>query len=172
MKYTLLTVIFALALAAFGCADGNKDLRATKSDQSAVKQDGSTVVVSTEPGGIKSEVRTFPSGEVARVTRITRPDGSQKAVVEFRDGRTTELSEKSDIDSLMDASAESIKGAATVTWEATKAASEKAIDKGKEIGKDVGEKVGQGVEAAGKGIKKAGDAVKNAGQKVKDKINP
>lgn len=186
MKHAILILILALAIGAFGCSGESKDSGVAKPRQQVTKDDGSTVVVNTEQG-VKSEARTFQSGEVVRATRVTKPDGSRRGVVELRDGRTVELSEKSDIDSLMDASAESIKDAATVTWQATQATAEKVGEKtaetGKEVGKEIGEKTKQGAEAtkdaavdaaqaAGKGLKKAGSAIKNAGEKVKDKIKP
>lgn len=176
MKRILLFLTFALAIVAFGCSTNNKDSNVIKSSQEVVKEDGSTVVISNAPNGTKSEARTFPSGEVARATRITNPDGKRRGLVEFRDGRSTELDEQNDIDHLMDASAENIKDAATKTWEATKAIGEKIGDKTAETAKGVGEATkdaaADAAEATGKGIKKAGKAVKKAGEKIKDKVTP
>ena len=176
VRRAALIFILAFAFASFACSGDEKQAGAIRPDQEIAKEDGSTVVVTRSPEGFKSEARTFPSGEVSRATRITKPDGNKRALVEFRDGRAVELKEESDIDHLMDASADSIKNAATQTWEATKAAGEK-------VGEEIGDKTKQAAEAtkdaavdaaeaAGKAVKKAGKAVKNAGEKIKDKVTP
>lgn len=184
MKRRMLFLIFAFSIVMFGCSTDNKDSGAAKPPAEVPKEDGSTVVVNTGQGGIKTEARTFPSGDISRVTRITYPDGRQRALVEYREGgRSVELKEKSEIDSLMEASADSIKTAATKTWEATKAVGEKIGDKTADAAKEVGEKTKTGAEATrdatvdaaeatGKGLKKAGKAVKKAGEKIKDKVTP
>lgn len=180
----MLFLILTFTVFMFGCSTDNKDSGAAKPPAEVAKEDGSTVVVSTNQNGIKSESRTFPSGDISRVTRITYPDGRQRALVEYREGgRSVELKEKSEIDSLMEASADNIKAAAAKTWEATKAVGEKVGDKTADAAKEVGEKTRSGasatkdaaadaVEATGKGIKKAGKAVKKAGEKVKDAVTP
>lgn len=184
MKRRLLFLIFAFAIISFGCSSDNKDSGALKPATEVEKEDGSTLAVSTGQNGIKSESRTFPSGDVSRATRITYPDGRRRGLVEFRDGgRSVELKEKSDIDNLMEASADSIKDVATKTWEATKTVGEKIGDKTADAAKEVSDKAKSGAEATkdavtdaadatGKGLKKAGKAVKKAGEKVKDKVTP
>lgn len=184
MKRRLLFLMFALAIVSFGCSSNGTDSGSLKPATEVVKADGSTVAVSTGQNGIKSESRTFPTGEVSRATRITYPDGKRKALVEFREGgRSVELKEQSEIDSLMEASADSIKDAATKTWDATKAVGEKIGDKTADAAKEVGDKAKSGAEATkdaaadaaeatGKGLKKAGKAVKKAGEKIKDKVTP
>ncbi len=184
MKRRLLFLVFALALATFGCSRDNKDNGAIKPAVEVEKEDGSIVAVSTGQNGIKSESRSFPSGEISRATRITYPDGKQRALVEYREGgRSLELKEKSDIDSLMEASADSIKDAAAKTWQATKAVGEKIGDKTADAAGEVKDKAKSGAEATkdaaadaadatGKGLKKAGKAVKKAGEKIKDKVTP
>jgi gas vesicle protein len=172
----MLFLTFILSIVAFGCSTSNKNPSPLTPSQAVEKEDGSMVVVTTSQNGTKSEARTFPSGEVSRATRITSPDGKRRALVEFRDGRSIELDEPYDIDHLMEASAESIKDAATKSWEAIKAIGEKVGDKTAEKAKGVGEATkdaaADAVEATGKGIKKAGNAVKNAGEKIKDKVKP
>jgi gas vesicle protein len=187
MKHAAFILIFALAFASFACSGEEKYPGTVTTEKEVAKEDGSTVVVSKNQEGFKSETRTFPSGDISRATRITKPDGKRRALVEFRDGRTVELKEESDIEHLLDNSADSIKDAATQTWEATKAVGEKVGEKtaetGKKVGEEVSDKTKQGAEAtkdaavdaaeaAGKGIKKAGKAVKKAGEKVKDKVTP
>jgi gas vesicle protein len=184
MKRRLLFLIFALAIVSFGCSTDSKDSGVAKPATEVQKEDGSTVAVSTGANGIKSESRTFQSGDVSRATRITYPDGRRRAVVEFREGgRSVELKEKNDIDNLMEASADSIKDVATKTWEATKTVSEKIGDKTADTAKEVSDKAKSGAEATkdaaadaaevtGKGLKKAGKAAKKAGEKIKDKVTP
>ena len=185
MKRRLLFLVFAFALISFGCSTDDRDSGAIKPATEVEKEDGSTVAVSTGQNGIKSESRTFPTGDISRATRITYPDGRpQRAVVEFREGgRSVELKEKSDIDNLMDASADSIKDVATKTWDATRAIGERIGDKTADAAKEVSDKAKSGAEATkdaaagaaeatGKGLKKAGKAVKKAGEKIKDKVTP
>ncbi len=184
MKRRFLFLIFALAIVTFGCSTDSRDSGTVKPAVEVEKEDGSLVAVSTGQNGIKSESRTFPAGDVSRATRITYPDGKRRALVEFREGgRSIELKEQNDVDSLMEASADSIKSAATKTWEATKTVGEKISDKTANTAKEVGDKAKSGAEATkdaaagaaeatGKGIKKAGKAVKKAGEKIKEKVNP
>jgi len=184
MKRRLLFLIFALAIVTFGCSTDNKDSGTIKPAVEVAKEDGSTVAVSTGQNGIKSESRTFPTGDISRATRITYPDGKRRALVEFREGgRSIELKEQNDVDTLMDASADSIKSVATKTWEATREIGEKVSDKTADAAKEVGDKAKSGAEATkdaaadaaeatGKGLKKAGKAVKKAGEKIKEKVKP
>jgi hypothetical protein len=145
MKHVFLALIFAAVIASLGCSSDAQKSGQAKADQSVVKEDGSTITVS-DTQGIKAETRTFESGDVARATRITKSDGSQRGLVEFRDGRTVELKDKSEIGSLMDVSADHIKVAAIRTWEAIKTAGEDAAEKGKEVGQQIGDKTKQGRE--------------------------
>jgi gas vesicle protein len=176
MKKIVFFLTFAIATVAFGCSNSSQNSETIKPAQEVQKEDGSTVAITNAPNGTKAEARTFSTGEVSRATRITTPDGKRRALVEFRDGRSTELNEPNDIDRLMDASADSIKDAATKTWEATKAVGEKIGDKTADTAKGVGEATkdvaSDAAEATGKGIKKAGKAVKKAGEKIKDKVTP
>jgi len=184
MKRRLLFLIFALAIVSFGCSSDSKDSGTIKPATEVEKEDGSIVAVGTGQNGIKSESRTFPTGDVSRATRITYPDGKRRAVVEFREGgRSIELKEQSDIDTLMEASVDNIKDAATKTWDATKTIGEKIGDKTADAAKEVGDKAKSGAEATkdaaadaaeatGKGLKKAGKAIKKAGEKIKDKVTP
>ena len=176
MKHAALIFILVFAFASFACSGDEKQAGASRAGQEIAKDDGSTVAVTTTPEGFKSETRTFPSGDVARATRITKPDGNKRALVEFRDGRTVELKGESDVNHLMDASADSIKNAANQTWEAMKAAGEKVggeiSDKTKQAAEATKDAAADAAEAAGKAVKKAGRAVKNAGEKVKDKVTP
>lgn len=184
MKRRLMFLIFALAVVSFGCSGDGKESSGLKPAAEVQKEDGSIVAVSTGQNGIKSESRTFPTGDVSRATRITYPDGNRRALVEFREGgRSVELKEQNDIDNLMEASADSIKDAATKTWDATKAIGEKIGDKTADAAKEVSDKAKSGAEATkdaaadaadatGKGLKKAGKVIKKTGEKIKDKVKP
>ncbi|HVG19950.1 MAG TPA: hypothetical protein VNI02_12945 [Blastocatellia bacterium] len=158
------------------------------------KEDGSTVAVSTSSNGTKAEARTFPSGDVARVTRITSPNGRRRALVEFRDARSAEIKDENEIDRVIEASADTVRAAAIRAWDArqaagsevrdqTEGAANKAAEAGKDAGKAVGGAVKRGAEEAGdaasdaagaakKGGKKTGKGIKKVGEKIKDSITP
>ena len=51
-------------------------------------------------------MRTFKTGDVARVTRTASAGGKRTATVELRDGRKGELEDESDIEQVIDASAD------------------------------------------------------------------
>src|ERR1700754_197420 len=185
MKPVITILLFALTLSAFGCSEATKSSNPDRSHaqpSAGPQADGSTVTISTAPNGLKSEVRTFESGEIARVTRMTYPNGTNRAVVEYRDGRAVELKDENDIGSLMDTSADHIRSAADNAAAATKGFGEAVADKTKEVGDKAIDKTKEGLEkakdaagsaaeAAGKGIKKAGKEIKKAGEKVKDQVS-
>ena len=148
MKRRLMFLIFALAVVSFGCSGDGKESSGLKPAAEVQKEDGSIVAVSTGQNGIKSESRTFPTGDVSRATRISYPDGRRRGLVEFREGgRSVELKEQNDVENLMEASADSIKNAATKTWDATKAIGEKIGDKTADAAKEVSDKAKIGAEA-------------------------
>ncbi|HVF89914.1 MAG TPA: hypothetical protein VNH22_07595, partial [Blastocatellia bacterium] len=69
-----------------------------RSSAQVEREDGSTVSVATEPDGSKREERSFKSGEVTRVSRVTRPNGTRTATVEMRDGRRAELKDQNEVE--------------------------------------------------------------------------
>ena len=114
-KAVLFFALLSLTMLA-GCAkDPTKD-NASKTASSTpyataqptAQPDGSTVTVSESDNGIKSEVRFFPKGDVAQVSRASWPDGRRAVTVIFRDGNTVALQERADIDQAIEASNEAI----------------------------------------------------------------
>lgn len=197
MKLTLLFLICVLTFGAAGCSSNSSDsvnASLPKSEKDVEKEDGSTVSVSTAPNGTKTEARTFPSGDVARVTRITSPNGRRRALVEFRDTRVIEMRDGNEVDRVIEASADTVRAAAVNALEATKSAGSEVADKTEDVadkaadtGKDAGEAVGDGAKrgaeevgdaasdaagAAKKGARKAGKGIKKVGEKVKDSVTP
>jgi hypothetical protein len=162
-KASTLVLMGALTLGAAGCANNdydNANTAATPSAREVEKEDGSMVSTTKATDGTVTEVRTFETGEVARVTRRTPPEGEPTATVEFRDGRNVELEDESDIENAMEASGDAIAKAAAKAWDATKDIgkevgdkAEDVADKAVDVGKDIGSKVGEGVKKAGKKIK-------------------
>ena len=166
--------------------------------QSMKKSDGSIVSTTVAQDGTKTEVRTFETGDIARITRTTSSNGERMVMVEYRDGRTAKLEDENDIEQAMDATADAIKMAADKTWNATKEVGKEvadktedvadkavevgktAVDKTKEAGKEVADKtedvadktvdVGKKTgEVVVKGVKIAADKSKEAGKEVADK---
>ena len=199
--FKLLTVslLLAFSIGAVGCAENSQQransaaTTATPTAQEVEKDDGSVVATTTTADGTKTEVRTFKTGEVARVTRTTRPGARRTATVEMRDGRKAELQEDSQVEQVIDASADWIASAAGKTWDTTKTVGKEVGDKAEDVAgktvdtsKDVGKKVVQGTktgvkeagdkaedvgDAVGKTAKKVGKGAKSVGKKVKDKVS-
>jgi hypothetical protein len=190
MKPSFFFLVCALMLGAMGCSCGSRggaNTNVARSEKGVEKEDGSVVVVSMSPNGIRTEARTFPSGDVSRATRITATNGRRRALVEFRDGRSAEVKDENEIDRVIEASADTVRAAAAKAWEARQAASgpeasEKAggaANRAAEGGKDAGQAVGGAakrgaeeagdaasdvVEAAKKGLRKTGKGVKRFGE--------
>ena len=152
MKTSLVALIFLFSLFALACSDFHEQ-QATSGDKTLQKSDGSKVATTTAADGTRTEVRTFPSGDVSRVTRITPPGGKPKVIVDLRNGKRTEFEDQSDIDRAMEATGDAIAAAARKTWEASK-----------EIGSEIGDKA---KDLANKTAKEA----KKAAKKAKDKID-
>ncbi|HSE97596.1 MAG TPA: hypothetical protein VLD57_04945, partial [Blastocatellia bacterium] len=71
-KVSTLILIGGLAVGAASCANNNYDSpnsNATPTAQEVEKEDGSMVSTTRGPDGTVTEVRTFETGEVSRVTR-------------------------------------------------------------------------------------------------------
>ena len=189
MKWSVLFLTCAIVFGAMGCSS---DPRANlpKTEKEIEKEDGSTVVVSASSNGTRTEARTFPAGDVARVTRITTPNGHRRAIVEFRDTTTIEIKDGNEVDRVIEAPADAVKSAAVKARDAVKSAgaevadkTEDAADKATDAGKDAGgeakraaEEVGDAASDAGsavkKGVKKTGKGIKKVGQKIKDSATP
>lgn len=115
MKTAILFLLLALTILAAGCAkqpnsgsgSSTPNYAATETPQT----DGS-IITASEENGIKSEVRFFPEGDIAQVSRVSRPDGRRYATVKFRDGRSTDLQEAADIERVMEASSAELAAAA------------------------------------------------------------
>jgi hypothetical protein len=113
-KAVLFFALLSLTMLA-GCAKDPTKENASKTAstpyataQPTEQADGSTLTVSETDNGIKSEVRFFPKGDVAQVSRATWPDGRRAVAVIFRDGTTVALQERADIDQAIEASNEAI----------------------------------------------------------------
>ena len=191
-RFANLFLTGALALGAAACAHGDAGGNANgsngaqasseaKSPAEVEKEDGSTISVATEPDGSKREERSFKSGEVARVSRVTRSDGTRTATVEMRDGRRAELKEEGEVEKALEASSDWLVTAASKSWDTTKdigrevgAKSKDVASKTADTGKDVGKKVGKGIKRGAEEVAdKTGDAagkVKKGARKVVDKV--
>ena len=192
-KFAALFLGGALTLSVASCAHNEADRNANsaanngnvsgaaRSPAEVEKEDGSTVSVSTESDGSKREERSFKSGEVARVSRVTRADGTRSATVEMRDGRRAELKEKGEVEKALEASSEWLVSAADRTWDttkdvagdvggATKDIAGKTADKSKDVGKAVGRGVKRGAEEVADKTKDAAGQVKKGAKKVVDKV--
>jgi len=199
----LATLIFAgaLAFAAIGCSgdaakednaateNSNQGAASTESPGEIKLDDGSTLTVSQLPDGTRTEVWTFESGEVARVTRTTPTSGKSTATVEFRDDRKVEVEDESFVERAMDATGDAIATTANNIWETSKdvggavgeksgSVAEKVADTSVDVGKAVGKgaKTGAkatakgaktGAKATAKGAKEVGKGVKKLGEKIK-----
>jgi hypothetical protein len=118
-------------------------------------RDGSTTVVTHYSDGTKSEVRTFKTGRLARVTRETNATGQRTARVTYRDtAREVELRDESWIDKSMDAT-----GNALV----------EVADKLEDAGDMTKKGVKEGVKEVGDKAEDVGDAVKKGAKKVTKK---
>jgi hypothetical protein len=122
VRVSIIILVSAFIFAATGCGlhEGRNDAH-SQAAKEVEKPDGSTVAVSTNTDGTKTEVRTFKTGDVARVTRTTAPGGKRTANVEMRDGRKADLNDEGDIEKAMDATGDAIATAASKTWDTTKA---------------------------------------------------
>jgi hypothetical protein len=196
IKLSTIVLLLAVSLAAIGCAESSQPAgspsttTATQNAQEVEKDDGSIVATTTAADGTKTEVRTFKTGDVARVTRTTSSGGKRTATVELRDGRKAELNDDSEIEQVIDASADWIADTANDTWDTTKAVgkeigdktedvADKTVDTSKKVvkgtkegAKEVGDKAEDVGDAVGKTAKKVGKGAKNVGKKVKDKVTP
>jgi hypothetical protein len=173
MKKILSTLCLTavLAVGAMGSPIGEQQSTATQnqSDQSLKKSDGSMVMTTTASDGTKTEVRTFETGDIARITRTTRSNGERTVMVEHRDGRMAKLEDESDIEQAMDATADAIMMAANKTWNATKEVGAEVADKTEDVADktvDTGKKAG---EVVVKGVKIAADKTEDVGDKAVSK---
>jgi len=176
MKQTVkLMLCLLLALVVVGSVGCNR-----ADDQVVVRDDGSTVEIQTAPDGTRTEVRTFKSGDVVRVTRTTPPSGKRTARVELRDNRTVDLDDDSAIENAMEWTGDAIASAAVKTWEVTKKVGAEVADKTEDVGgavgkgavtagKEVADKTEDAGGAVGKGAKKVGRGAVTVGKEVADK---
>jgi hypothetical protein len=128
------------------------------SNQTITKSDGSVVITTIAEDGTRTQVRTFKSGNIAKVTRTTNPDGSRMVVVEYRDGREADLKDKSDIEQAMDATADKIEIAAN-----------KALNATAKVGEEVADKTEDVVDKTADVTKQVASETKEIGEKTADK---
>ena len=167
VKLLITGYVVALSLLVIGCAtDGTRyAAEGVKEVAGTVEKDDSTIVTSTAADKTKTEVRTFKSGEVARVTRVTRADGERTATVEFRDGRKVELEDDSAIERAMEDTASAIADAGNKAWEVSKEIGAEIGDKAE----DVGDKAAAAGKAIGKGAKRGAEEVADKAEDLGDK---
>jgi hypothetical protein len=123
-----------------------------------------------------SEVRTFKSGRLSKVTRETSANGTRAVRVTYRDsGKEKELKDPSWFDKSMEATAEALVEAADKAedvGDATKRGAREAADKAE----DVGDAAKKGAREAADKAEDVGDAAKKgakkAGRKIKDAVKP
>lgn len=170
-------------------------IRSITDTRTVENKDGSTTVVTMYSDGSKSEVRTFKSGQVAKVTRETPSAGPRTARVVYRDDAAeVEVQDESWIEKSMDATGNALATAGRKTKEGVKAAANETADKAEDVGdatkkgarktadkaEDVGSAIKKGVkkganetadkaEDVGSAIKKG---AKKAGSKIKDAVTP
>src|SRR2546421_6569728 len=91
MRPALLVLMCALA---FGCATGGfENKNGPPPAASEAQADSSSITTSIAPDGTKVEVRTFANGDIARVTRLTRPDGTRRVIIESRESFRADLTD-------------------------------------------------------------------------------
>ncbi len=187
-----LTIALSFGTAAFAQTEGHSHhAQSNQSPSKVTKSDGSTVEIVVAPDGTKTEIRTFETGDIARITRTTNSDGIRAVFVEYRDGRKADLTDENDIEQAMDATADVMLAAADKAWKVTKAVGEevadktedvadktvdvtkKAVDKTKDVTKDVAKET---VEVTKKAADKTEDVAdktinktKEVGKEVADK---
>ena len=106
-----LTIALSFGTAAFAQTEGHShQAQSSQSPSKVTKSDGSTVEIVVAPDGTKTEIRTFETGDIARITRTTHSDGMRAVVVEYRDGRKADLTDENDIEQAMDATADVMLG--------------------------------------------------------------
>jgi hypothetical protein len=114
MKKAILFLSIALMVCVAGCAKkpenetANSNTASFQAPEPVDQGDGSNIMTTTAPNGIKSEVRTFLQGTLIQISRASWPDGRQAATVRFRDGRAVDLKEAADIEQAMTASSETM----------------------------------------------------------------
>jgi hypothetical protein len=181
MKPSLLFLICAITFGAIGCSNAPEGANANfaKPEKEVQKEDGSVVAVSSSPNGIRAEARTFPAGDIARVTRITSPNGRRRALAEFRDGRSVEIRDENEVDRVIEASAETVRAATIKAWDAKNAAGPEAADKSADAanraadaGKDAGKAASDAANRGAEEVRNTGKVVKKAGEKLKDSVTP
>ncbi|MEP7337692.1 MAG: hypothetical protein ABI977_08085 [Acidobacteriota bacterium] len=170
-------------------------IRSVTDTKTVENKDGSTTVVTMYSDGSKSEVRTFKSGQVAKVTRETPSTGPRTARVVYRDDSAeVEVQDESWVEKSMDATGNALATAARKTKAGVKAAANETADKAEDVGdatkkgarktadkaEDVGSAIKKGVkkgasetadkaEDVGSAVKKG---AKKAGSKIKDAVTP
>lgn len=147
----------------------------TVSNTSTIEnKDGSTTVVTTYSDGTKSEVRTFKTGRLSRVTRSTATAGPRTARVTYRDtDREVELRDESWVEKAMDATgaalvqvADKLEDAGAATKKGVKKAAHEVGDKAEDVGSATKKGVKKGVNEVGDKAEDVGDAVKKGAKKV------
>lgn len=185
LKPSLLGLTLAFAIGTAACsqeaAPANTSAPAQPSPATAAKEvekeDGSTVAVTTDTAGTKTEERTFKTGEVARVTRTTSAEGRRRATIELRDGRKAEVEDQSLVEKTIEAPADWLVSTANTTWDATKRVGSevadktgdvagKTVDKSKDVGRAVGRGAKKGAEAVADKTEDAAGLVKKGAKKV------
>ena len=101
MNKIIFVLILAVVLAAAGCSKSSEEspnAAANNVVSPEVQPDGTTMMIAEGQNGLKSEVKTFPTGIIIQVTRVSKPDGTRTATVRLRNGYSTDLQDRADID--------------------------------------------------------------------------
>ena len=147
--------------------------RAAVNTNTIENKDGSTTVVTTYNDGTKTEIRTFKTGKLARVTRTTDASGTRTVHASYRaDDTEVEIKDESWIDKSMDATGNAL----AIAADKTKAAAVETADKAEDVGdatkkgaKKVATETADKAEDVGDAVKKG---AKKTAKKVKDVIKP
>ena len=151
--------------------------RAAVSTSTIENKDGSATVVTTYNDGTKTEVRTFKTGKLARVTRTTDASGTRTVHVSYRaDDADVEIKDESWIEKSMDATGDALAVAADKTKSGLKTAARETADKAEDVGdatkkgaKKVASETADKAEDVGDAVKKG---AKKTAKKVKEVIKP
>ena len=170
-------------------------IRSITETKTIANKDGSTTVLTSYSDGSKSEVRTFKTGRLAKVTRDTPATGARTARVTYRDDSTdVDVTDESWIEKSMNATGDALALAARKTKAGAMVAADKAEDvgsavkqgakkgvretgdKAEDVGSAIKKGVKKGVNETGDKAEDVGDAVKKGakkvGSKIKDAVTP
>lgn len=131
-------------------------------------KDGSTTVVTNYSDGSKSEVRTFKTGRLTRVTRETPAGGTlprRVRVVHRDDNAEVDVEDPNWVEKSMDATGDALATAASKTKAGVKTAASETADKAADVGNAVKKGAKKGASETADKAEDVGDAVKKGVKK-------